>query len=59
MEGLEDQEKQIIHLFYTKGFKQKEIAESLGISRSTLCRIHSKILKKLKNRLSLKLKDIQ
>ena len=59
VEQLEDQEKQIVHLFYTKGFKQKEIAESLGMSRSTLCRLHSKILVKLKNRLALKLKDIQ
>ena len=34
-----------------KAKKQKEIAEYLGISRSSICRIHMKILEKLKVRL--------
>jgi RNA polymerase sigma factor for flagellar operon FliA len=48
---LEQDEQRIIEMFYIHDMKQKEIAEHLGISRSSICRIHMKILEKLKLRL--------
>jgi RNA polymerase sigma factor for flagellar operon FliA len=48
---LEQDEQRIIEMFYIHDMKQKEIAEHLGISRSSICRIHMKILEKLKVRL--------
>ncbi len=48
---LEQDEQRIIEMFYIHDMKQKEIAEHLGISRSSICRIHMKILEKLKGRL--------
>lgn len=50
--ALSPEEKQIIELFYVKDLKQKEIADELHLSRSKVCRIHMKILDKLKRRLS-------
>ncbi len=48
---LDQEEQRIIEMFYIHDMKQKEIAEHLGISRSSICRIHMKILEKLKVRL--------
>jgi RNA polymerase sigma factor FliA len=49
--SLEPQEQEIIELFYINNFKQKEIAEKLNCSRSKICRIHMRILEKLRRRL--------
>ncbi len=49
---LKDDERRIIELFYVEGKKQKEIAEEMNYSRSTVCRMHTKILGKLRHRLS-------
>jgi RNA polymerase sigma factor (sigma-70 family) len=48
---LEEDERKIIELFYFKEMKQKEIAEALNLSRSKVCRMHMKILEKLRRRL--------
>lgn len=52
---LDDDERMIIELFYVRGLKQKEIAEKMNISRSTICRMHMKILDKLRHRLKGKI----
>ena len=44
-------EIELIKLFYVNGMKQKEIAKHLDLSQSKVCRIHLKVLKKLKFRL--------
>lgn len=49
--SLEDIEVELIKLFYVNGMKQKEIAKHLDLSQSKVCRIHLKVLKKLKLRL--------
>ncbi|NBV41152.1 sigma-70 family RNA polymerase sigma factor [bacterium] len=51
---LDDEERQIVDLFYVQGLKQKEIADKLNQSRSRVCRVHMKVLDKLKRRLSKK-----
>ena len=38
-------------MFYIKGYKQNEIAKTLKYSNSRVCRIHMKVLEKLKRRL--------
>lgn len=48
---LDDIEIELIKLFYVNGMKQKEIAKHLDLSQSKVCRIHLKVLKKLKFRL--------
>jgi RNA polymerase sigma factor for flagellar operon FliA len=49
--SLEADEKKVVELFYVKDLKQKEIAEALNLSRSKVCRLHMKVLEKLKRRL--------
>ncbi len=51
LKGLDEMEKQVIELFYFKNLKQKEIAEMLNLSRSKVCRLHARILEKLRRRL--------
>jgi RNA polymerase sigma factor FliA len=41
-------EQQIIKMFYYEGFPQSEIAQKLHLSKSKVCRIHKKILNKLR-----------
>ena len=48
---LDDIEIQLVKLFYVNGMKQKEIAKHLDLSQSKVCRVHLKVLKKLKHRL--------
>lgn len=48
IDRLGEQEKEIIMLLYRKNKTQKEVAEYLKISRSTMCRFHNQILEKLK-----------
>lgn len=48
---LDEVEQNIIKLFYVEGLKQKVIAEKLNMSRSSVCRLHMKILEKLKRNL--------
>jgi RNA polymerase sigma factor for flagellar operon FliA len=49
---LDTEERQVIEMFYVHGLKQKEISEKLNQSRSRVCRIHMKVLDKLRRRLS-------
>jgi len=49
---LDAEERQVIEMFYIHGLKQKEISEKLNQSRSRICRIHMKVLEKLRRRLS-------
>jgi RNA polymerase sigma factor (sigma-70 family) len=51
IQGLDEDEREVVDLFYIKGMKQVEIAERLNYSRSKVCRIHMSILNKLRNRL--------
>lgn len=50
--SLEEDEKQLIDLFYVQGLKQVEIAQYLKYSKSKVCRLHMGILKKIKVRLN-------
>mgnify|MGYP001270846763 CR=1 FL=1 len=54
---LQDDERQIIELFYKEGKKQFEIAEILQYSTAKVCRLHMAILQKIKNRIQLQEKD--
>ena len=51
VQQLSPEEQQIVKLFYVEDLKQKEIAKKLNFSNSKICRIHLKILEKLKRRL--------
>lgn len=55
LKALDEDEQQVIELMYMKGFKQKEIAESLKCSRSSVSRLHSTALRKLRLRLRWRL----
>ena len=48
---LEDDERQLIELFYLEDMSQKDIAERMNKSRSKICRMHMKVLEKLRRRL--------
>ncbi|MSR89096.1 MAG: sigma-70 family RNA polymerase sigma factor [Candidatus Margulisbacteria bacterium] len=52
---LDDEEQKLVELFYVHGFKQKEIAKQLNLSRSTISRMHMKILEKLRKKLKGKI----
>ena len=49
---LDNLEKKILQMFYIQGLKQIEIADALNLSRSKVCRLHMKVLEKLRRRLS-------
>ena len=51
IDELKEDEKRIVQLFYVEGLKQKEIADHMKYSKSKVCRIHMKVLDKLKRRL--------
>ncbi len=53
-----EEEQQVIIMFYKQDLKQKEIANKLGLSKSKICRIHTKALEKLKRRLEKKREDL-
>ena len=55
LKGLDQDEQQLIKLFYYEGISQKEIAGKLHLSRSKVCRLHKKIIDKLKVKLEKKL----
>ncbi len=54
---LEPEEEKIIKMFYIEGKKQKDIAEELNYSNSKICRIHTKILEKLRKKLKHRLEE--
>lgn len=56
---LDAEEKELVELFYVKGLKQKEIAAKLNFSNSKVCRLHMKILDKLRRRMSKKMTEPQ
>lgn len=49
--SLGHQEEHLIHLFYKHNLTQMQIAKKLNISQSKVCRMHEKILTKLKERI--------
>jgi RNA polymerase sigma factor for flagellar operon FliA len=49
---LEDDEQHIIRLLYIEDKTQREVANVLNYSNSKLCRVHLKILEKIKRRLT-------
>ncbi len=51
LDSLEVDERNIIQLFYFEGIKQKDIAEQMKISKSKVCRIHTKALEKLRKKI--------
>ena len=51
LETIDDDEKTFIKLFYIHGYSQKEVASKMKYSPSKMCRIHMKILEKLRRRL--------
>jgi RNA polymerase sigma factor FliA len=51
IKSLDPVEQQFIDLFYVKGIKQKDIADQMNQSRSKICRLHMRILEKLRKRL--------
>ena len=55
IQNLEEDEKKIVEMFYVQDLKQKEIAEKLSLSRSKVCRMHMRILEKLRRRLQKKM----
>ncbi len=57
IDKLSSEEQEIINLFYTNGLKQKEIASKLNLSTSKVCRLHLKILEKLKIQLEKRSKE--
>jgi RNA polymerase sigma factor FliA len=52
IKDLDSEEQEIISMFYKQSMSQKEISETLKLSRSKVCRVHSKVLEKLRRRLS-------
>ena len=54
IDKLDDDEKNIVYLFYVNGLKQLEISEKLNFSRSKVSRLHALALEKLKKRLKRK-----
>ena len=50
---LDDDEQNLVDLFYNKGYKQNEISKILNFSKSKVCRMHMKILSKLKKKFNL------
>jgi len=55
VKDLDNDEKQIVKLFYIDSLNQKEIAEQLGYSKSKVSRMHADVLGKLRIRLQRKL----
>ena len=55
VKDLDNDEKQIVKMFYIDSLNQKEIAEHLGYSKSKVSRMHADILNKLRIRLQRKL----
>jgi RNA polymerase sigma factor for flagellar operon FliA len=54
---LDADEQQFVDLFYIKGIKQKDIADQMNQSRSKICRLHMRILEKLRKRLKKRMVD--
>ncbi|MFA5879542.1 MAG: sigma-70 family RNA polymerase sigma factor [Candidatus Margulisiibacteriota bacterium] len=52
---LTKEERKLVELFYLKDQKQKEIAKIMNLSRSKVCRMHMKILERLRRRLEKRL----
>lgn len=57
IKSLDATEQQFIELFYINGIKQKEIADQMNQSRSKICRLHMRILEKLRKRLKKRMVD--
>ena len=46
--AMTDRQKRVFHLYYEKGYRQREIAEMLGISQQGVCKLLNKSLKRVK-----------
>lgn len=57
IKSLDPVEQQFVDLFYIKGIKQKDIADQMNQSRSKICRLHMRILEKLRKRLKKRMVD--
>ncbi len=55
VEKLDDEERQLIELFYKEELNQKQIADELNWSPSKVCRVHMKVLQKLRGQLQKRL----
>lgn len=55
VKDLDEDEKQIITMFYIEDKTQKEIAKAMGYSKSKISRMHADVLQKLKLRLRRRL----
>ncbi len=51
---LDEDEQEIVDLMYKQGKKQNEVSDLLKYSKSKVCRIHNRVLEKLKRRLETK-----
>ncbi|MHC5068595.1 MAG: sigma-70 family RNA polymerase sigma factor, partial [Planctomycetota bacterium] len=51
LQGLKEQERLILKLYYFEGLLMKEIAATLGVSESRICQIHRRLMGLLRGRL--------
>ena len=49
--SLGPKERQVIVLYYYEQITMREIGEVLGLSESRVCQIHSRVLKRLRERM--------
>ena len=50
IKGLEKDEEILVELLYIQGLKQNEVAEKMSMSKSKICRLHQKVLSKLRKK---------
>jgi len=48
VEKLPEQERMMMELYYFKGLGLQEVGEKLGVSKSWACRLHARVIEKLK-----------
>ena len=58
IDGLQDNEKMIISLYYYDELTLKEIGKLLGVSESRVSQLHTRALLKLKNKLNMIRNDL-
>ena len=50
IKGLEKDEELLVELLYIQGLKQNEVADKMSMSKSKICRLHQKVLTKLRKK---------
>ena len=53
MKMLTPLQQEVIHEIYTLGRTQTQVADRRGVNKSTICRIHQRALKRLRDHLQL------